>query len=316
MKFTILGCGRWGTFLAWYLNKQGHEILIWGRETSNNLKQLKQFRANDYVTINDDIILSSSLSNALSFSKFIIIAIHGYELSQFMKLIQITDDSPKNYILCMKELDYLTGRPLTEIVKKYVNPLSNVAICVGPIQPKDFLQYGKQSCMIIDSEDLQLKSDLVDCFNGNDIKFFIGNDLIGNQIGAAMKNIIGIGGGILEGLNVSSLKGILMVMGTDEISNLIVAMGGKSKTAYGLCCLGDYSSTLFSKNSNSINYGIFLATGKNMTSYTPGKRSAHAVFILKEKYEVNMPICEMISSIILGEVTPQNLIDILKQRGF
>lgn len=316
MKFTILGCGRWGTFLAWYLNKHGHKILLWGRETSENLNQLIQNRKNDYISLNQDIKLSSSLNDALNFSENILIAIHGYELTKFLELITSTNDKPRNYILCMKELDCLTGLPLSTIVDKYVNALSKVAVCVGPVQPKDFLENGNQSCMIIDSKDFQLKTDLAKNFTSEDITFFIGNDLIGNQVGAAMKNIIGIGGGILDGLNVSSLKGVLMVMGTEEISNLISAMGGRNKTAYGLCCLGDYSSTLFSKNSNSIKYGISLANGNIITSYTPGKHSAHAVFLLKEKYKVNMPICEKICSIILGKATPQDLLCVLKQRGF
>lgn len=316
MNFTILGCGRWGTFLAWYLNKQGHKVLLWGRETSNNLKQLIQSHKNDYISLNENIKLSSSLNDALSFSENILIAIHGYELAKFLELITSVNDKPKNYILCMKELDGLTGLPLTTIVEKHVNPLSKVAICVGPVQPKDFLQNSNQSCMIIDSKDLQLKTDLAKSFTSEDITFFIGNDLIGNQVGAAMKNIIGIGGGILDGLKVSSLKGILMVMGTEEISNLISAMGGINKTAYGLCCLGDYSSTLFSKNSNSIKYGISLTNGNIITSHTPGKHSAYSVFLLKEKYKVNMPICEKICSIILGKDTPQDLLCTLKQRGF
>lgn len=316
MKFTILGCGRWGTFLAWYLNKQGHKILLWGRETSENLSQLIQNRKNDYLSLNQDIKLSSSLSDALNFSENILIAIHGYELTKFLELIISTNDKPRNYILCMKELDCSTGLPLTTIVEKYVNPFSKVAICVGPVQPKDFLQNDNQSCMVIDSNDYQLKTDLAKYFTSENISFFIGNDLIGNQVGAAMKNIIGIGGGILDGLNVSSLKGILMVMGTEEISNLISAMGGRNKTAYGLCCLGDYTATLFSKSSNSIKYGISLTNGNIFTSYTPGKYSANAVFLLTEKYKINMPICEKICSIILGKANPQDLLCTLKQRGF
>ena len=316
MKFTVLGCGRWGTFLACYLHKQGHEVLLWGRESSAKLNTLIKSRANDYLTLPRNITLSSSLYEALNFSDYILVAIYGSELAQFLKQLTAVNDSPKNYVLCMKELDYSTGSLLTDVVKQSVNPLSKVAICVGPVQPKEFVKNGEHACMIVDSDDTQLKTYLANCLTGAEIVFFVGEDLIGNQIGAAAKNIIGIGGGILEGLRSTTLKGNLMVMGTYEIANLIRAMGGKMQTAYGLCCLGDYSATLFSANSNSINYGKSLVTGESMGLYTPGARSAQALMLVKNKYGVDMPVCEMISYIISGKEPPNKLISVLQQKGF
>jgi len=75
VKISVLGCGRWGTFLAWYANRVGHEVMLWGRESSKHYLQLKESRMNDYVTLPQDLILSNSLEAAVSFGEIIIISI-------------------------------------------------------------------------------------------------------------------------------------------------------------------------------------------------------------------------------------------------
>ena len=85
MKVTIIGCGRWGTFLGWYSQKIGNEVLIWGRESSKKLDNLKKNRKNEYLVINNDIILSSSMEKAISFGDVIIISVSSQYLRDVCK---------------------------------------------------------------------------------------------------------------------------------------------------------------------------------------------------------------------------------------
>ena len=96
--------------------------------------------------------------------------------------------------------------------------------------------------MVIDSKDEDLKRRLVAEFSSDLIRYYYGQDLLGNEIGAASKNVIGIAAGMLDGLGLSTLKGALMSRGTREIARLIKAMGGNELSAYGLCHLGDYEA--------------------------------------------------------------------------
>ena len=93
--------------------------------------------------------------------------------------------------------------------------------------------------MVIDSKDEDVKHRLVAEFSSDLIRYYYGQDLLGNEIGAASKNVIGIAAGMLDGLGLSTLKGALMSRGTREIARLIKAMGGNELSAYGLCHLGD-----------------------------------------------------------------------------
>ena len=99
--------------------------------------------------------------------------------------------------------------------------------------------------MVIDSDSEDAKKTLVESFGSDLISFNYGQDLIGNEIGAAAKNVVGIAAGMLDGLGLSTLKGALMARGTREIARLIDALGGNELSAYGLCHLGVYEATLF-----------------------------------------------------------------------
>ena len=94
------------------------------------------------------------------------------------------------------------------------------------------------------------------------IRFYYGQDLIGNEIGAAAKNVIGIAAGMLDGFHLSTLKEALMSRGTREVARLIKAMGGNELSAYGLCHLGDYEATVFSEFSHNRRFGELFVQGK------------------------------------------------------
>ena len=120
--------------------------------------------------------------------------------------------------------------------------------------------------MVIDSEDEKTKHFLVDAFSGGIIRFYYGQDMLGNEIGAASKNVVGIAAGFLDGLSLSSLKGALMSRGTHEIAELIGALGGNPFSAYGLCHLGDYEATVFSAYSHNRRFGEAFVRGSPIMS--------------------------------------------------
>ncbi len=148
-------------------------------------------------------------------------------------------------ILCMKGIEIKTGFTPTKIVKDILGENYSCGAWIGPGHVQDFTN-GIPNCMVIDSDDRELVKKLVDSFSSNLIRFYYGTNLLGNEIGAASKNVIGIAAGMLDGFNLSSLKGALMSRGTREIARLIEKMGGDKSCAYGLCHLGDYEATVFS----------------------------------------------------------------------
>jgi glycerol-3-phosphate dehydrogenase (NAD(P)+) len=158
--------------------------------------------------------------------------------------------------------------------------------------------------MVIDSADSELKKKLVDSFSGEQIRLYYGDDLVGNEIGAAAKNVIGIAAGFLDGKELSSLKGALMARGAREVSRLIAAMGGNELSAYGLCHLGDYEATVFSRFSHNRRFGEAFVKGESFEGLAEGYYTVKALITLCDRYGVEMPICQAVYEILYEGKNP------------
>ena len=302
MNITLLGCGRWGSFIAGYLDKIGHNVTIWGLSDAPQFIEIRDTRKNNMLTFRESIKVTDNLENAVESADVMIISISSQAVRSFMPRVAEFDIKGKKIVLCMKGIEVSTGKRLTEIVEEFVPEETQVAVWVGPGHPQDFSR-GIPNCMVIDSRHSDLKHELIREFSSELIRFYVGNDLIGTEIGAAAKNTIGIAAGMLDGLNVSSLKGALMSRGTREISRLIKAMGGNELSAYGLCHLGDYEATLFSKYSHNRRFGEMLVSGEKFDKLAEGVDTTKALVYLGQKYNVELPICQAVYNVINGRIT-------------
>ena len=292
MKLAVIGSGRWGTFIAWYLCRIGHDVTLFGRQSSKSFESLVKTRRNSLLELPDELAMTDDISRLCDFDT-VIISVGSQSLRGLMEQIRALGDVRRDYILCMKGIECGTGLRLSEVVSEYVSPSSGIAVWVGPGHVQEFAS-GIPNCMVIDSENTELKRRLVDSFSSDLIRFYYGTDLIGSEIGAAAKNVIGIAAGMLDGLRLSTLKGALMSRGTREIARLIAAMGGNELSAYGLCHLGDYEATVFSEFSHNRMFGEMLVRGETYDSLAEGYYAVDALMLLREKYSVELPICESV----------------------
>lgn len=296
MKITVVGCGRWGSFIAWYLNKTGHEITSFGISNDPTFEAFLTNKTNGIVTFGDDISLSCNPSESFYNADAVVISINSQNLRVFLSENGKYISPDKIIILCMKGLEIETGKRLSEIVEEFL-PENKTAVWVGPGHPQEFIE-GRPNCMVIDSKNKDIVKELVSEFSGPLIRFYYGTDLIGNEVGAASKNVIGIAAGMLDGLSYSSLKGALMSRGTREIARLIKAMGGNEMTAYGLSHLGDYEATVFSKFSHNRMFGETFVRGEKYSSLAEGYYTVKALMKLKDMYDVELPICEAVYNVV------------------
>ena len=300
MKISVLGCGRWGSFIAWYLCNQGHDVYSWGPEEDYSYKVLKETGKNEYVTLDSRITLTCNLEEALSHAETVIISISSQGLRGFMQKITAYPVADKNFVLCMKGIEVSTGCRLSEVLVESGISAQKIAVWVGPGHIQAFTQ-GIPNCMVIDSQNETLKHTLADSFKSELIRFYYGSDLIGTEIGAAAKNVMGIVAGILDGFGYASLKGSLMSRGAREVARLIKAMGGNELSAYGLAHLGDYEATLFSEYSHNRGYGEMLVKGERFIKLAEGVPTAAAMKKLGEKYSVDLPITNAVYEVCYGE---------------
>ena len=298
MKISVLGCGRWGSCIAWYLDKIGHEVLTCGLADAPEFIQLKNYHKNDYLTYPDSIEISSDLEYAVGRAEVIVISISSQHLRSYMDDISKYPLDGKTIVLCMKGVEVTTGNRLSQVVGDFVDENKTpIAVWVGPGHPQDYVR-GIPNCMVIDSNNEDVKVKLVSEFSSELIRFYIGTDLIGSEIGAAAKNVVGIAAGMLDGLNMTSLKGALMSRGTIEVGRLIKACGGNEISAYGLCHLGDYEATLFSPWSHNRKYGESIAKGEKFEKLAEGVMTSKALMKLAKEHNVEVPIISAIYNIL------------------
>lgn len=312
LKITVVGCGRWGSLIAWYLDGLHHEVTLYGRNASPHMQRFLRERKNDLLTLPESVELSTDLSS-VNGADVIVISVNSQGLAALMDEINAFSPRNKIFVLCMKGIEISSGRRLSEVASDALDPSNKVAVWLGPGHVQEFYNH-IPNCMVIDSDDERTKIKLVDSFSSDLIRFYYGEDMIGNEIGAAAKNVIGIAAGFLDGRDLSTLKGALMSRGTREIARLIKAMGGNEISAYGLCHLGDYQATVFSKFSHNRAFGEAFVRGIPYNELAEGYYTVKALMKLGKKYDVDLPICRGVYEILYNGKNLATVLDELFKR--
>ncbi len=313
MKITVIGPGRWGSLITWYLDTRHHDVTLYGLKEAKEMQDFLKTRSNSLLTLPESIALSTDLS-CIEDSEAIVISIPSQALQGLFE--QINEYQPKNkiFILCMKGIEISTGRRLSEVAKANLDPSNKIAVWIGPGHVQEFY-HGIPNCMVIDSEDEETKKRLVKEFSSRLIRFYYGNDMIGNEIGAAAKNVIGIAAGFLDGVGLSSLKGALMARGTREVARLIGAKGGNELSAYGLCHLGDYEATVFSKYSHNRQFGESFVKGENFERLAEGYYTVKALVNMGDALGIELPICKRVYEVLYEDKPVMVALDELFDRA-
>lgn len=315
MNISVLGCGRWGSCIAWYLDKIGNNVISCGLADAPEFIQLSTTHKNDYLTFPESIKVTSDLAKAVEHAEVIVISISSQYLRSYMEDIAKNNLEGKTIVLCMKGVEATTGCRLSQVVSDFVDEEKTpIAVWVGPGHPQDYVK-GIPNCMVIDSKNPQVREKLVKEFSSELIRFYVGTDLIGSEIGAAAKNVIGIAAGMLDGFGYNSLKGALMARGTREIARLIKALGGSETSAYGLCHLGDYEATLFSPWSHNRRFGESYVKGEKFEKLAEGVMTSKALLKLGREHGVDLPIVESIYDVLFENVKPTDALEKLFARS-
>ena len=312
MKICVIGCGRWGSLITWYLNHIGHEVTLYGRKDSARMHRFLETRKNDLLRLPESVRLTTDLQ-AVCAAETVIISVNSQGLQALMEELKPLELRDKTFVLCMKGIEIGTGRRLSQVAHDNLHSSNRVAVWLGPGHVQEFY-HGIPTCMVIDSDDEETKNRLVQAFSGELIRFYYGADLLGNEVGAAAKNVVGIAAGMLDGAGLSSLKGALMSRGTREVARLIHAMGGSELSAYGLCHLGDYEATVFSRWSHNRQFGESFIRGEEYTKLAEGYYTVCAMLDLGRQYNVELPISQAVYDILYENANPSEVLQDLFAR--
>lgn len=297
-QISVIGCGRWGTFLAWYVANycKVDTVLLYGIKGSRTYEQLLTERQNEYLSLSDNMLLTSDIEETLK-NDFIIISISCQNLRDLAKQLNGYNLDGKTFLLAMKGLEEPSAEILANVFAQEIKQNIHIATLGGPGHVEDYMRK-VPSAAVIDSFDPETQDRVIKFMQSNLIRLYYGSDIIGNQVGAALKNVIGLAAGILDGLGWYGLKGALMARAPIEVGRLIKFKGGNPESVYGLAHLGDYEATLFSRNSHNRMFGETFAKGEPYTKLAEGVDTLRAVKAIADKEHIDMPICQALYRVI------------------
>lgn len=311
---AVLGCGRWGSFHLWYGHRSGNDVMGWEPPGNPDFQRLRETGRNSYLQLPDEVRFTEDVEE-IAGSEVMIVTAPAQSFRKLCGILSSIDLSGSDLVLCMKGIEKGTGMRLTEIARQEALSPRSLSVWVGPGHPQQFVA-GVPSCMIIASDSEEDALRISGIFSSDLIRFYRSRDLVGCEVGAATKNVVGIAAGLLDGLGMSGLKGALMARAPQEVARLVSAMGGDWRSVYGLSHLGDYEATLFSPYSHNRMFGEALARGgsDDVPRLAEGVDTASAAMELADRYDVDMPITSAVRKIIAEEMPIEEAIGELFSR--
>lgn len=322
-KICILGIGAWATTVANLLAKNGYHPIVWSHEV-NLVNQLNKSKINrkylPKVEISKNILFTTD-PNIVSTADLIIQAIP----TQFIRttITNFNIDFKGRYVLNLaKGIEQNTLFRISEIfINDFNLPNENYAVLTGPSHAEE-VSMGRPTAVVIASSNELFLNFIQKVFHNNYFRVYTSRDVIGCELGGALKNVIAIAAGIIDGLGLGdNSKAALITRGLAEITRLGVRLKAKPLTFSGLSGLGDLIATCNSRHSRNRFVGEKIGEGKTLTdilasmdAIAEGVATTHSAFQLSKKHNVEMPITEMVYKILYREVEPKDAISELMLR--
>ena len=324
-KFAVIGSGAWGTALSAVLVAGGKDVTLRTREQSvaddiKNNNENSVFLPN--VKFKGAIKVTLSLQEALNGAEAVLMVTPA----QFVRDVcrQMKDFYPSGVplVICSKGIEISGGLLMSEVVSQEL-PMAEIAVLSGPSFAAE-AAVGKPTLVTIACSNEEIGKNLVSSFGSMTFRPYYSDDVVGVQIGGAVKNVLAIAAGVVEGKNLGeNTRAALITRGLAEVCRLAKAMGAKETTLMGMSGIGDLMLTANSKQSRNYSVGFELGQGKSLAEIMQGKitvaegvYTASAVCKMAEKVGVEMPICSAVDKVLQGQASVDDMIKALLSRPF
>jgi glycerol-3-phosphate dehydrogenase (NAD(P)+) len=306
-RITLLGGGSWGTALSKLLSENGHNITVWLRDEAQ-VRELTEKRVNEKylpkVKIPENIVFTSNINEAVKEAEILLLVTPTQMVRGVLKQIKDEYKDGKIIINASKGIERGTMKLVSGIVKEETKN-STFAVLSGPSHAEE-VGLSMPTAITIACEDKDVAEELQDIFMSSYFRVYTNEDVIGAELGGALKNIIALGAGISDGIGYGdNAKAALMNRGIVEIARLGIAMGADVHTFYGLTGIGDLIVTCTSKHSRNWNAGYLIGQGltkdeaiKKIGMVVEGIPTTYAAYELSDKLNVDMPIVDAMYDVL------------------
>jgi glycerol-3-phosphate dehydrogenase (NAD(P)+) len=318
----VIGAGAWGTALAEVCARAGLKVVLWAREPEVR-QSIADKRENTLflpgVTLSDAVSVTGDFA-ALAGCDFVLAVPPAQYVRATLQPFAYYAPEGLPVVLCAKGIEQGSLKLMTEVLAECL-PKARPAVLSGPSFAGEVAR-GLPTAVTLACGDAALGQELAESIAGPAFRPYLSDDMIGAEAGGAVKNVLAIACGVVEGLQLGrSAHAALITRGFAEMTRLAVAKGAKAETMAGLCGLGDLVLTCSSPQSRNMSVGLALGSGKSLEQALSGKlsvaegvASAPAVRALARQLGVQMPISEAVAAVLGGEITLNKAIDGLLSR--
>ena len=320
-KIRIIGAGSWGTALARLLAVNGHDVVMWSivedeiRMLQENHEHLTKLPG---VKLPDDIVFTTDMECAVKGKDILVLAVPSPYTRSTSRTMAPYVSEGQIIVSVAKGIEESTLKVLADVIKEEI-PQADVAVLCGPSHAEE-VGRGIPTTVVAGAKTRKTAEYIQNVFMNKVFRVYTSPDMMGMELGGALKNVIALAAGIADGLGCGdNTKAALITRGIAEMSRLGVAMGGHIETFNGLTGIGDLIVTCASRHSRNRKAGYLIGQGKTMQEamdevkmVVEGVYSAKAAKILAEKYHIDMPIVEEVNQVLFeGKSAKEAMTDLM-----
>jgi glycerol-3-phosphate dehydrogenase (NAD(P)+) len=323
-RVAVLGAGSWGTALAVHCARIGHDVCLWGRDqalmdaiagTRENAAYLPKIRVDDRVT------LTASLETALAEAPMVIAAVPSHGMRHVLRRAAPLLPGGAILVSATKGLETDSLERMSQVMADETGGNHPVAVLSGPSFALEVAR-GMPTAVVVASADPTTVTRVQDSLKGPTLRLYASDDVTGVEFGGALKNVIAIAAGVVEGLGIGhNAMAALITRGLVEMSRLACAEGSRRDTLAGLSGLGDLVLTCTGDLSRNRRVGIELGRGRalndilsHMKMVAEGVRTTGAALALGARHGVELPLAAQMSAVLEGRTTAREAVEVLMLR--
>lgn len=311
---AVLGAGSWGTALAALISRHGHPVVLWGRD-AEGVAAIDQNHENPRylpgIALPEALRATTDLAVALRDADLVLVVVPSHAFAETLRALAPHRPERAGVAWATKGFEPGSGRFLHEVAGEILGDSVPLAVVTGPSFAKE-VAIGLPTALTVHSDSADFAQAVADVLHGPAFRAYTGNDMVGAELGGAMKNVLAVATGVADGMNLGlNARAGLITRGLNEMLRLSAAIGAQPETLMGLAGLGDLVLTCTGDLSRNRRLGLALGRGQSIADavreigqVVESVQTADEVMRQAERHGVELPISRAVQAVLHGEMTP------------
>ena len=314
LKIAVLGAGSWGTALAALMARHGHAVTLWGRDAKVAAAIDQQHENTRYlpgIPLPDNLRATTDLAASLQNADLVLVVVPSHAFTETLRQLAPLRPASAGVAWATKGFEPGSGRFLHEVAEDILGPSVPLAVVTGPSFAKE-VTLGLPTAVTVHGDDVEFTQQVADVLHGPAFRAYTGNDMLGAELGGAMKNVLAVATGVADGMQLGlNARAGLITRGLNEMLRLAAAIGGRPETLMGLAGLGDLVLTSTGDLSRNRRLGLALGRGQSLQDavreigqVVESVQTADEVMRQADRHGIDLPISSAVRAVLHGDLSP------------